>query len=298
MFVALTMGLLMLGWWVNRAERQRRAVRTLQAAGVDIRYLHYGPFCGCCGCWEGEPKSPGLWVLSKFLPKDFYDPVSEVNFHDVEVTPEVLRASASFPHVMSLKIGRSKLTDVDLECLHSMSQLRELHIGMPVGEAGLRNIGRLRNLRYLGLHQTPATPGNLALISHLNLFCAHLDFTFATDESLAVLGSCKSLESIDLSHSQVTNTGIAQLFSKLEQVSVLRLNDTVINDETLAHIARLPHLEWLELSNTSITDRGLEYFVSSPSKVFMVEAQYTCATEEGCNRINQQLDGRGGVFCN
>ena len=288
--------LLLFGWWVNLAERQRLAVQKIQAAGVDVRYRYYGPFCGCCGCWEGEPKSPGLWVLSKFLPKDFYDPIYEVNLRDVEVTPEVLRAIATFPNVKRLIIEKSKFHESDLECLQTMTKLRELQIVyMPIGEIGLKHIGRMSNLRYLSLYRTRATPRNLSLISHLNLCHVHFDFTFVTDESLALLSSFKSLESIDLSHSQVTNAGLLHL-SKLENISELRLNNTAIDDEGLVHIARLPLLSSLELNNTSTSDHGLEYFVSSPSKFLVIDAQQTCVTDKGCNRLNEQMQSRGGII--
>jgi hypothetical protein len=78
------------------------------------------------------------------------------------------------------------------------------------------------------------------------------------DEAMALLRSFPALRKLDLSHSKVSDAGLARLKDKPD-LEVLLLVDTRITDEGVSHVGTLKKLTELDLSSTSITDQGVEH---------------------------------------
>src|SRR4029077_6148244 len=107
MLLILLCGLWM-GWRVNRANDQRRAVAAIRRAGGGGGYDQ-----------KGRPWAPA-W-LRKRLGDEFFQDVTSVQFLD-----------------------RSHVTDHDLAPLESLDRLEELAIsGAPITDSGLKHISNL-----------------------------------------------------------------------------------------------------------------------------------------------------------
>jgi hypothetical protein len=79
-----------------------------------------------------------------------------------------------------------------------------------------------------------------------------------TTAQLAEIGKLLSLESLDLTGSDVGDEGIRQL-GRLRSLRRLRLYDTKVTDAGLACLVPLGKLKALELTKTKITDAGLRH---------------------------------------
>ncbi|MEC9091092.1 MAG: hypothetical protein VX438_00190, partial [Planctomycetota bacterium] len=89
--------------------------------------------------------------------------------------------------------------------------------------------------------------------SYRILYLGHSDID---DSILGLLENADQLESLDLSQTRVTSSGIEKL-SGLHKLKYLSLEKTGVTDSCMAGIARLESLEELDLKTTAITDRGL-----------------------------------------
>jgi hypothetical protein len=84
----------------------------------------------------------------------------------------------------------------------------------------------------------------------------------ATDETLRWLPYIEPLVELDLSHTPITNHGIATI-AAIDTLEVLELGHTPINTLALARIAQLTRLEVLGLNGTAIHESRL---TPSPGK--------------------------------
>src|SRR5687768_4773908 len=70
LFVLVTLTSVMLGVWVNRAERQRRAVAAIRAAGGTVRYDYEQAGAQAAGPVDGQ--LPGPDWLCRLLSVDYF----------------------------------------------------------------------------------------------------------------------------------------------------------------------------------------------------------------------------------
>jgi hypothetical protein len=78
------------------------------------------------------------------------------------------------------------------------------------------------------------------------------------DEIVELLAPFEGLTELDLSHTAVTDAGLATL-AKLPQLEVLRLRATKITDEGFrTHLAGIKTLKRLDLGETSVTPEAVE----------------------------------------
>ena len=217
MLLVLLSGLWM-GWRVNRANDQRRAVAAIRRAGGGISYSY--PFL----VWKGyrnpnaRPWAPA-W-LRHWLGDEF------------------------FQEVLSVQFLNRPLTDHDLAPLASLDCLEELAIsGAPITDGGLKYIANLKELRTLHLWETPGiTDAGIAHLSSLTkLQTLALYRCSITDASLVHLRTMDNLEMLDLAKTGVMGPGL----SHLDRMAKLRRLFTPTNRAGLAHIGRLHGLQEL-----------------------------------------------------
>ena len=79
-----------------------------------------------------------------------------------------------------------------------------------------------------------------------------------TDAKLLHLRRVSTLESLTLSHSDVTDVGLVHL-QAFKQLQRLDLGDTKISDVGLVHLTRLNSLRALRLSRSDVSDKGLSH---------------------------------------
>ncbi|MGC1722819.1 MAG: hypothetical protein WA746_27900 [Isosphaeraceae bacterium] len=74
---------------------------------------------------------------------------------------------------------------------------------------------------------------------------------------MAELAELPALETLDLTHSKLSNSGLAGL-EKLSHVRALDLGSCQVSDAGMEHVAQVKSLWFLSLSFTRVTDQELE----------------------------------------
>ena len=164
-----------MGWRINRANDQRRAVAAIRRAGGGVGYDH-----------KGRPWAPA-W-LRKRLGDEFFQEVTSVQF-----------------------LERSNVTDRDLAPLESLDRLEELAIhGAPITDSGLKHISNLTELRILSLWETRGVSdaglvhlAELTKLQTLNLYRCGI-----TDAGLVHLRRMTDLDSLIARPDQGHRTGL------------------------------------------------------------------------------------------
>ncbi len=222
MLLVLLSGLWM-GWRVNRANDQRRAVAAIRRTGGGISYDYQFSVSKGYRNPNARPWAPA-W-LRNWLGDEFFQEVTSVQF-----------------------LNRP-LTDHDLAPLASLDCLEELAIsGAPITDAGLKYIANLKELRTLHLWETPGiTDAGLAHLSSLTkLQTLALYRCSITDASLVHLQTMDNLEMLDLAKTGVMGPGL----SHLDRMAKLKRLFTPTNRAGLAHIGRLHGLQELYAYDT------------------------------------------------
>jgi internalin A len=119
------------------------------------------------------------------------------------------------------------------------------------------------NILYLDLSgksdfdKAKITPETLKAISSLKtLESLDLSFSNVSDDALPVFKNLKSLKSLELAYTSVTGKAIEQL-STMPGLLSLRLEACDVQDAHLTALARMPKLAQLYLGRTRVTDAGL-----------------------------------------
>lgn len=178
-------------------------------------------------------------------------------------------------NLKKMSLERSRYcTETSLELLAEAPSLREVEIINCSEISSLHELTRIRNLEKLKLLPSDDLP-LLPLTECRNL--KHLDFKDANsvdDKWIEPLARLKSLETIDLSGTMVTDEGIASL-SQLPNLKTLRLEGCKsITGIGLESFPESPPLVELNLRNaSSLTDEGL----AAVARFTNLENLYTCA---------------------
>jgi len=136
-----------------------------------------------------------------------------------------------------------------------------LHKKNQATDAGLKQLGGLKNLHYLDLWATPVTDAGLKELAGLkNLQSLNLGWTKVSDAGLKELAGPKSLQTLDLSFTKVTGAGLKEL-AGLKSLQTLDLGWTKVTDAGLKELARLKSLQDLSLRGTKVEGAGLTELV-------------------------------------
>ena len=203
--VALTIFSGWLGFQVNRAHRQRRAVAALEEMGWLAAYENIDNDWMVEDDGSGEPLS---WY-HRWLGRDYFLDVVEVRpsfvasfngdymnlaerFPERDSTwelPTVLAQVAHLPYVTTLHLDALPVTDDNLACLEKIANLRDLGLSQTeITNAGLLELARLQRLRRLDLSQTNTSDVGLKHLHALtNLKFLELDGTRVTESAIARL---------------------------------------------------------------------------------------------------------------
>jgi hypothetical protein len=133
--------------------------------------------------------------------------------------------------------------ELDAEVVEDVTQLDAS--GLHFGDAELRHVARLKNLRTL-----------------------YLDDTEITDAGMGHLKGLTELDVLALHGTNINGEGLANL-SALPKLRVLNLSNCPITDDSLAHIKGLTSLETLAFRDTKITDRGFAHLAGLTKMIVM-----------------------------
>ena len=137
-----------LGWRVNRAHTQWRAVAQIVAAGGIATYDY--EFNGAYPYETGTPWGPA-W-LRNWIGDEYFQEVTAVSFWDDRATDEALKAIKPLDRLLELKLHGTKVTDAGLAHLENATGLRILALReTQVTDEGLAHLKSLGSLRRLAL---------------------------------------------------------------------------------------------------------------------------------------------------
>ncbi len=202
------------------------------------------------------------------------------------VADQSLSALKKITRLELLRLSDTEVTDAGLAALSDIKTLEELTLPTRITDEGIRRLNGLPSLHRLDLFNTATTGKCLGLLDNLpslrelvlgweiedadlvNLknFPNLEDLSLAgpmTDKGLQFLTVLKSLKTLRVQNSKVTDAGYSVL-EKLPALEELHLPE--IGDEGLRHVGNVPTLKMLDLSfNPHITDKGLSYLEHLPA---------------------------------
>jgi WD40 repeat protein len=109
------------------------------------------------------------------------------------------------------------------------------------------------------------------------------------NRDLKLLQRFPHLRSLALTHTQITDVGLAELRG-LRELSDLDLSANPIGNVALKWLEHLPALEKLNLDDTQVTDAGLDH-IAAMKKLTTVYLRDTRVTAEGVRRLKQRRTG-------
>ncbi len=218
---------------VAPAERQRRAVAAIRAAGGLCQYDYEFDADGEGDLW-GEPPGPA-W-LRESLGIDHLANVVGVYFLGASSTPAV---------------------KYDLKCLPSLPKLKRLHIDdypdHPLDEEETEAFSSLTDLHELSLERgTDSLLEAAAGLPNLEV----LRIVFVSRDGLRHVGRMSKLLRLSLIAIDDGDAGLAHL-ARLHRLAELRLVGDEFTDAGLVYLHGLPELRYLHITETNITDAGI-----------------------------------------
>ena len=192
--ILLTIAAISLGVYVDRAHRQRDAVKALTARGSIVGY-DYPRYSQSSGLLE-ERSSCRDWLI-KHLGQDYAANVQYVHLA-VEakkggdrstIADDRLRIVSQFTHLEQLFMNGVDVDDAELVHLQNSKSLKLLSLASTkVGDEGVRYLAKLKNLEYLDLNGTSTRDAGLRhLYSLAKLRHLHLQRTRATEQGVKEL---------------------------------------------------------------------------------------------------------------
>ena len=204
------------------------------------------------------------------------------------LSPRGLELLADEKSLTSLGLGGQRSDDASLVAIGRIQQLQSLNVSsVNTTSAGLANIGQLRNLTVLAMHEVPGFDdrvmrevGKLHQLQTLNF-----RGTSATDEGFRELAGLRELETLWVMNDGISGAGIQHLAglprlrklsligddfddrsfeaaSRIESLEILGVSAPGITDDALTHTQRMKGLRHLYIQRTGITDQGLVHLSS------------------------------------
>ncbi len=252
---------LALGWRVNRAHAQARAVARIKEAGGRVWY-DYELDGNLQPKANASPWAPD-W-LRRMLGDEYFQEAISVSFFE-QTTDDTLASVEDLDRLIEFNLAaagnNTKLTEAGLAHLRRLKNLRIVRIGdARVNDAALGDLARLPQLQELFLLHTDGITdtgwANLAKMTELRDLV--LGSTGITASATRHLASLTKLRSLDVFANPITDAGLPWL-EDLKALHKLSLSETGITDAGLSHLAGLTGLQDLDLSNNRVSDNGLRH---------------------------------------
>ena len=258
-----------LGWKINRAIAQKRAVARIEKAGGSVFYDY--TFDGTYPYKRNESPAAPAWLRAR-LGDEFFREVTKVSFYN-PVSDDQIAPVADFDRLLAIELHGTRVTDAGLAHLAHLKNLREVQLdGTRVTDAGLARLATLTGLRRLDVQQKGLSMKEVQTEEVRKAFqeLDHLTYhqkvgevmrrrgTAITDAVLAHLAGLTSLQELKISLPGITDDGFAHV-GKLTGLRVLEIFNTDVNDAGLARLKGLTGLRTLSLWGARITDAGLAH---------------------------------------
>lgn len=221
-FLALTWIAILVGFYSNRAFKQRSAAEAVLNLGGTVKY-----------------DDADSNAIQKAIARCF---------------------GIDFAHNLTLvSLSESNVTDSDLHFLNDLRKLRHLDLSRTkVTDESLAIIGKIRSLETLGLnHATKISDEGIILLSNLdNLYHITLWNTGLADKGLESLAGLPKLVTLIAGGTGITDSGTECLI-KSKSLRKVVFQRTGIGDKSLSNLSKIGTLESICILETEITDKGL-----------------------------------------
>jgi hypothetical protein len=166
--------------------------------------------------------------------------------------------------------GDNKSIDAALKVLGEFKHLEILMVlnNLDITEAGMKEIGKAKNLKTLGMGGSKFSDMNFKHIKDLSsLERLDIGVSQVTDAGLKELKNFKGLKSLSLVVARnITNAGLVEL-KAIQSLEYLDLRGTPITDDGLTHLKDLKNLRELFLEGTKVTDAGVKSLQAASPKL-------------------------------
>lgn len=245
-----------LGLWANRAERQRRAVAAIRAAGGQVLYDFQA---------IGDEAPYPVW-LSSLLPDDYLaDP--DAVWLPPSATDDHLRPVGELTSLRRLSLGGAGIGEAGLSHLTDLKDLEELFLdGVRMRGAGLEPTSAFPLKRTAGADGMELTRFALAHIGELTgIKILSLRGTILNEEGLRSLRRLPHLRELDLSYTRIRmgdawrwlDDAEIEDLRDLDQLEFLDLSRSRVGDASVTRLVQFKRLKKLVLSN-AVSDAGYE----------------------------------------
>jgi WD40 repeat protein len=245
-------------------DGSRLALPTYQAVKVwDVSALPAASPLAAEGPAEAqkpEDRAAAEWVLKKGGSVQVRADGAYLDVNGIDMLPqEPFRVAA-------IDLGGEPITDVDLENLKGLADLKRLTLNdTPITGEGLGHLSASTRLEYLNLRHTKQLTD--AALTHVGgmkgLTELHLNLTPITDAGLNHLKDLRNVRVLNLGATAVTDAGLEGLKDWARLVALL-LEGTKVNGTGLAHLKASKGLAVFYLQGCPITDEGLAQVAGFP----------------------------------
>jgi hypothetical protein len=268
------------GWAASKINKHKRscaAIATLQKGGAHLNCVdssRHIPRDGATGAFrEPIPPLDVMFVSCSDADLEMASRIPQLRRMIIgDITQEKIRISESglahlraVTNLESLAISGHQLTDNELVSL-PLHQLREISVGARrLSESALIALGGRDKLTVLRLHDSEL-PGvsfhhlrKLTSVETLDLYGAK----GFDDEAVEFLLEIKTLRSLDISCTKITDVGLKRL-AQLPNFVELSLNGDRLTDEGLKACLVMDRLEKLYIERTRVSDSCVEALAQLP----------------------------------
>ncbi|MDB5352627.1 MAG: hypothetical protein JWN86_3874 [Planctomycetota bacterium] len=266
LLLVLILGVL-LGWRVNKARDQRRAVGAIYDYGGFVYYD-----------WEfvnrrytsgRQPPGPG-W-LRGWLGDEYFQDVTVVSLSDnlfrLKTRPtldSVLTHAKTMGRLEYLDLRGNQLTDAHLARIRDLTTLESLWIQASGGltDNGVAQLKIMTNITSLHLENATITGRGLDHLAEIpKLEELHVPGNRFIDADLASLSRMPHLKRLDVGgrSSEITDEGM-KLIGNITTLEFVGIQDTNTSDAGLNRLRSLPNLKELRTGRSKITPEGIQRF--------------------------------------
>jgi hypothetical protein len=247
---------LWLGWYVERARRQQRAVEAIEAEGGSVVYQHKAACPDPCAP-ALDPRPGPDWLCRMFGDEYFNEVIKVKLIANRSSKPRAPSVLADLPYLEQLYL--EGMSQEELQGSQRLTRLRRLSVESANG-VDLSWFVLNRELEEIYLWPCKLTDADLRLLVEFpKLRSVQLDLDSVADLHSAIrhVSKLHQLEELEIISFRITDDDIEPLCS-LRKLNTLVLNVRKLTDQTLALLQRLPNLESLSISGGSFTRAGLD----------------------------------------
>jgi hypothetical protein len=279
LLIVVTLLSVWLAWRVDRAHRQRDAVRAIRDYGGIVSY----DYQIAAKSVDARPSEPA-WLI-ELVGVDFFHRVDAVSFAGDPYDPRgkfdagVFARLADLPYVTHVALRGNQACDETFAILaNHLPKLESIDVEPfaadliertypPLTDAGVEKLTRLSSLQYLWFGEVALSDRSLAALGRMpNLKTAYVygDACKFTDAGLEELGGLKQITQLSIGVTsegcEVTDRGLASLCD-LKTLEFLGVRGRAISDDAFLLLAdSLPKLTDLEVASERLTEQGIAEF--------------------------------------